>query len=223
MTTSWRVRGRTLSTERPLVMGIVNLTPDSFSDGGAFPTVDAAISHAETLLHEGADILDVGGESTRPRAESVDAEEELRRVIPFMRELVQRFPEVPISIDTVKSGVARAAIDAGARIVNDVSGFRLDPAMARICAETQVGVVLMHSRGGVDDMATYAHAEYEGDPMDAVLTELRERVDDAVSQGVARERIAVDPGIGFSKMPVHSVRVLGTLARLAAWGHPVLV
>ena len=95
--------------------------------------------------------------------------------------------------------------------------------MAHTCAETQVGVVLMHSRGEVDDMATYAHAEYEGDPMDAVLAELRSRVDDAVSQGVARERIAVDPGIGFSKMPVHSVRVLGTLARLVAWGHPVLV
>jgi len=223
MTTSWRVRGRTLSTERPLVMGIVNLTPDSFSDGGALPTVDAAIAHAETLLHEGADILDVGGESTRPRAESVDAEEELRRVIPFMRELAQRFPEVPISIDTVKSGVARAAIDAGARIVNDVSAFRLDPAMARICAETQVGVVLMHSRGGVDDMATYAHAEYEGDPMDAVLTELRERVDHAVSQGVARDRIVVDPGIGFAKRPSQSLRVLATLPRLAEWGFPVLV
>jgi dihydropteroate synthase len=223
MTTSWRVRGRTLSTERPLVMGIVNLTPDSFSDGGALPSVDAAITHAETLLHEGADILDVGGESTRPRAEAVEAEEELRRVLPFLRELVQRFPEVTISIDTIKSGVARAAIDAGARIVNDVSGFRLDPAMARICAETQVGVVLMHSRGGVDDMATYAHAEYEGDPMDAVLTELRERVDYAVSRGVARDRIVVDPGIGFAKRPSQSLRVLATLPRLAEWGFPVLV
>jgi dihydropteroate synthase len=223
MTTSWRVRGRTLSTERPLVMGIVNVTPDSFSDGGRFPTVDAAIAHAETLVHEGADILDVGGESTRPRAEAVDAEEELRRVIPFMQELQRRFPDVPLSIDTVKSRVAREAIEAGADIVNDVSAFRLDPEMARTCAKLQVGVVLMHSRGVVDDMATYAHAEYDGDPMDAVLTELRAQVDDAMAQGIARERIAVDPGLGFSKMPVHSLRVLATLPRLVEWGFPVLV
>ena len=120
MTTSWRVRGRTLSTERPLVMGIVNLTPDSFSDGGALPTMDAAVARAETLLAEGADILDVGGESTRPRAESVDTDEELRRVIPFMREVARRHPDVALSIDTVKSRVALAAIEAGARIVNDV-------------------------------------------------------------------------------------------------------
>jgi dihydropteroate synthase len=223
MTTSWRVRGRTLSIERPLVMGIVNVTPDSFSDGGQLPTVDAAISRAETLVHEGADILDVGGESTRPRAEAVDAEEELRRVIPFMQELSRRFPDVPLSIDTVKSRVAREAIEAGAQIVNDVSAFRLDPEMARTCAQMQVGVVLMHSRGVVDDMATYAHAEYDGDPMDAVLAELKASVDGAVAQGIARERIAVDPGLGFSKMPVHSLRVLGTLPRLVAWGLPVIV
>jgi len=223
MTTSWRVRGRTLSTERPLVMGIVNVTPDSFSDGGQLPTVDAAIERAEKLVHEGADILDVGGESTRPRAEAVDAEEELRRVIPFMQELARRFPEVALSIDTVKSRVAREAVDAGAQIVNNVSAFRLDPAMARTCAEMRVGVVLMHSRGVVDDMATYAHAEYDGDPMDAVLTELRASVDGATSQGIARECIAVDPGLGFSKMPVHSLRVLGALPRLVEWGYPVVV
>ena len=223
MTTSWRVRGRTLSTERPLVMGIVNVTPDSFSDGGQLPTVDAAITRAETMVHEGADMLDVGGESTRPRAESVDAEEELRRVIPFIQELSRRFPDIPLSIDTVKSRVAREAIEAGAHIVNDVSAFRLDPEMARTCAQMQVGVVLMHSRGVVDDMATYAHAEYDGDPMDAVLAELRASVDGAIAKGIARDRIAVDPGLGFSKMPVHSLRVLGTLPRLVAWGFPVLV
>jgi dihydropteroate synthase len=153
----------------------------------------------------------------------VDAEEELRRVIPFMEELQRRFPNVPLSIDTVKSRVAREAIDAGADIVNDVSAFRLDPEMARTCAKLQVGVVLMHSRGAVDDMATYAHAEYDGDPMDAVLTELRAQVDGAMAQGIARERIVVDPGLGFSKMPVHSLRVLATLPRLVEWGFPVLV
>lgn len=220
---SWQVRGRTLSIERPLVMGIVNVTPDSFSDGGMFQSVDDAVARAETLLAEGADLLDVGGESTRPHADEVTTEEELRRVIPLIRALARRFPEVTLSIDSVKSRVAGAAIDEGAHIVNDVSGLRLDAAMARTCADAEVGVVIMHSRGEVRDMATYAHAEYDGDPMDAVLDELRERVDDAVEQGVAPERIAVDPGVGFSKRSEHSLRVLGSLERLAAWGYPVLV
>ena len=139
----WRHANGSLSLDGPRILGIVNVTPDSFSDGGQLRTVDAAIARAETLVHEGADILDVGGESTRPRAESVDAEEELRRVIPFMQELSRRFPEVPLSIDTVKSRVAREAIEAGAHIVNDVSAFRLDPEMAGTCSKLQVGVVLM--------------------------------------------------------------------------------
>ena len=204
-------------------MGIVNLTPDSFSDGGMLQSVDDAVARAETLLAEGADILDVGGESTRPHADAVTTEEELRRVIPLVRALARRFPEITLSIDSVKSRVAGAAIDEGAHIVNDVSGLRLDAAMARTCADAEVGVVIMHSRGDVRDMATYAHADYDGDPMDAVLVELRDRVDDALEQGVAAERIAVDPGVGFSKRSAHSLRVLGTLERLAAWGYPVLV
>jgi dihydropteroate synthase len=223
MTPSWQVRGRTLSIERPLVMGIVNLTPDSFSDGGMLNSVDDAVARAEALLAEGADILDVGGESTRPHADVVTTEEELRRVIPLIRALARRFPVVTLSIDSVKSLVAGAAIDEGAHIVNDVSGLRLDAAMARTCADAEVGVVIMHSRGDVRDMATYAHAEYDGDPMDAVLVELRDRVDDALEQGVAAERIAVDPGVGFSKRSEHSLRVLGSLERLAAWGYPVVV
>jgi dihydropteroate synthase len=223
MSLTWRVRGRTLSTERPLVMGIVNVTPDSFSDGGALRSVDDAVAHAETQLAEGADILDVGGESTRPRAEGVDADEEVRRTVPVVRELARRFPDVPLSIDTVKSAVARAAIDAGAHIVNDVSGLRLDTAMARTCAECGVGVVLMHSRGSVQEMASYAHADYEGDPMDDVLDELRERVALGLAQGIDVESIAVDPGIGFSKRSEHSLRVLASLERLAAWGYPVVV
>jgi dihydropteroate synthase len=223
MTSTWRVRGRTLSTDRPLVMGIVNVTPDSFSDGGTLRSVDDAVARAEAMVAEGADILDVGGESTRPRAQGVDADEELRRVVPVVRELAHRFPDVPVSIDTVKSAVARAAIDAGARIVNDVSGLRLDPAMGPTCADRGVGVVLMHSRGTVQEMASYAHAEYDGDPMDAVLDELRERVDDALAQGIDERSIAVDPGIGFSKRSEHSLRVLASLERLAAWGYPVLV
>lgn len=223
MTSTWRVRGRLLSIERPLVMGIVNVTPDSFSDGGALRTVEAAVARAEEMLAEGADLLDVGGESTRPRAEGVSVEEEGRRAVPVIRALARRFPDVPLSIDTVKSAVARAAIDDGAHVVNDVSGLRLDPAMARVCADASVGVVIMHSRGDVHDMASYDHARYDGDPMDAVLDELRAQVDAALAQGVAAESIAVDPGIGFAKRSAHSLRVLASLERLAAWGFPVVV
>jgi dihydropteroate synthase len=223
MSSSWRVRGKVLSTERPLVMGIINVTPDCFSDGGTLRGTDDAVARAETQLAEGADILDVGGESTRPHAMGVDADEELRRVVPVIQVLARRFPEVPLSIDTVKSTVARAAIDAGAHIVNDVSGLRLDAGMARTCAEREVGVVLMHSRGSVGEMASYAQADYSGDPMDDVLDELRERVAVALAAGIDPQSIAVDPGIGFSKRSEHSLRVLASLERLAAWGHPVVV
>jgi dihydropteroate synthase len=223
MTSTWRVRGRLLSTERPLVMGIINVTPDSFSDGGMLRSTDDAIARAESQLAEGADILDVGGESTRPHATGVEVDEEMRRVVPVVQVLARRFPEVPLSIDTVKSAVARAAIDAGAHIVNDVSGLRIDPAMARTCAERGVGVVLMHSRGSVQEMASYAHADYAGDPMDDVLHELRERVALALDAGIDGQCIAVDPGIGFSKRSEDSLRVLASLERLAAWGHPVVV
>jgi dihydropteroate synthase len=223
MPSSWLVRDRALSTERPLVMGILNATPDSFSDGGALRGVDDALARAETLLAEGADILDVGGESTRPGAEPVSVAEERSRTLPVVRAIARRFPDVPISIDTVKSEVAAAAAEEGAHIVNDVSGFRLDPAMAAACAARGLGVVLMHSRGAVHDMATYAHASYAGDPMDAVLEELRERIEEALARGVEARRIAVDPGIGFAKRAEHSLRVLGTLGRLAALGFPVVV
>lgn len=223
MTSTWRVRGRTLSVERPLIMGILNVTPDSFSDGGTLRSVDEAVARAETMLAEGADILDVGGESTRPHAEAIGVEEEMRRVVPLMRALAQRVPDATLSIDTVKSDVAAAAIGEGAHIVNDVSGLRIDAAMARTCGDAGVGVVIMHSRGGVQDMATYAHAEYDGDPMDTVLLELRSQVDHALANGVEASAIAVDPGIGFSKRSEHSLRVLASLRRLSAWGHPVVV
>ena len=223
MTTTWRVRGSTLSLERPLVMGILNLTPDSFSDGGLLRTVDAAFARAEALVAEGADLLDVGGESTRPHAHAVDTDEESRRVIPLIDALARRFPAVPISIDTVKSEVARAAVDAGAHIVNDVSGLRLDAAMARTCAESEAGVVIMHSRGTVHDMASDEHASYDGDPMERVLAELRAQVDVALAAGIDPRCIAVDPGLGFAKRPEHSLRVLASLESLAAWGFPVVV
>lgn len=204
-------------------MGIMNATPDSFSDGGRLGVIDDAVTRAKELVAEGADLLDIGGESTRPLARAISTDEELQRVIPLIRALVQRMPEVPLSIDTVKSAVAEAAIGEGVQIVNDVSGMRLDPLMARLCADAAVGVVIMHSRGDVSDMATYAHANYDGDPMDAVLTELRARVDAVRAQGVTEDRIVVDPGIGFAKRSEHSLRVIGALSRLADWGYPVLV
>jgi dihydropteroate synthase len=207
-----------------MVMGIVNVTPDSFSDGGQFYSEDDAVRHALTLVAEGADIIDVGGESTRPQgATPVTEEDEVRRVIPVIARLNADLPHGIISVDTVKSHVALAALDAGAHIVNDVSGFRLDPRMAEVCASSGAGVVLMHSRGNVSDMATYAHANYTNDAVDEVLDELRHQVDVAIGAGVARECIVVDPGIGFSKRGEQSLRMLGCLDRLVAWGFPVMV
>lgn len=204
-------------------MGIVNVTPDSFSDGGHFFSPGAALAHAARLLSEGADILDVGGESTRPQgAEAVSTDEELRRVLPVIRTIAAEHPEAVISVDTVKSAVAEAAIAAGAHVVNDVSGMRLDPAMIDLCADAGVGVVVMHSRGGVTDMASYDHAEY-GDFLNEMLDELHLRVDRVELGGVARRCIAVDPGIGFAKRPMHSLIALACLERLAAWGYPVVV
>lgn len=224
MTATWTVRGRTVTLEHPLVMGIVNVTPDSFSDGGYYFSPSAALAHAAKLLAEGADILDIGGESTRPQgAESVSTEEEIRRVLPVVRTLAAEHPEALLSVDTVKSAVAEAAVEAGAHIVNDVSAMRLDAEMATLCARLEVGVVLMHSRGGVEDMASYAHAVFAGDPLDEVLAELGERVESALGSGIARERIAVDPGIGFGKRSMHSLRLLGCLERIAAWELPVMV
>jgi dihydropteroate synthase len=205
-------------------MGIVNVTPDSFSDGGQFFSPGAALAHAARLLAEGADLLDVGGESTRPQgAEPVSATEELRRVLPVIRTLATEHPELVLSVDTVKASVAEAALHAGAHLVNDVSGLRLDLAMASVCASTGAGVVVMHSRGSVADMATYQHADYGGNFLDTMLDELAQRVREVERAGVARECIAVDPGIGFSKRPEHSLRALGCLERLVAWGYPVLV
>jgi len=223
--TIWQIRGRALALDRrPLVMGIVNVTPDSFSDGGDFFAPEAAVAHGTRLLAEGADMLDVGGQSTRPQgAVPVGAEEERRRVLPVVSALASSHPDAILSVDTVNAEVAAAAIEAGASIVNDVSGLRLDPAMASLCARTGVGVVVMHSRGGVSSMATYEHADYGGEFLETMLTELRERVRAAETAGVARDAIAVDPGIGFAKRPEQSLRALACLPRLVDWGYPVLV
>jgi dihydropteroate synthase len=220
----WRVRGRTLQLDRPLVMGILNVTPDSFSDGGRFFSPDAAVARGVEMAGEGADIIDVGGESTRPQgATPVSADEELSRVLPVVRELRSRLPEVVLSVDTVKSAVAASALAEGAEVVNDVSGFRLDQRMPRVCADAGAGVVLMHSRGSVSTMGTYQHAEYGAAPAEEVLAELKSAADAAVAAGVAPEALALDPGVGFAKRSAHSLAVLAALPRLAAWGHPVVV
>lgn len=223
-TAAWHLRGRSLTLDRPLVMGIVNVTPDSFSDGGRFHSLEAALAHAARLVAEGADILDVGGESTRPQgATPVSAAEEMRRVLPVVEALAASHPDVALSVDTVKAPVADAALAAGAHAVNDVSGLRLDPSMGGVCAAAGAGVVVTHSRGGVADMATFAHADYTGDFLGDMLRELRARVTATERAGVARACVAVDPGIGFSKRSPESLRALGCLRRLAAWGYPVLV
>jgi dihydropteroate synthase len=220
----WRLATRTLHLDRPLIMGIINVTPDSFSDGGKFFSAPDAAAHGRLLVSQGADILDVGGESTRPQgAATVDADEELERVIPVLDALRASHPDVPLSVDTVKSSVARESLSHGAEVINDVSGFRLDPAMAEVCAAANAGVILMHSRGTVETMATYAEAGYGDDVVGEIFAELGARVEWARAAGVARERIAIDPGVGFAKRSEHSLAVLRELPRFAELGLPVAV
>jgi len=219
----WRVGEVEIALDRPVVMGILNVTPDSFSDGGRFAEPARAVEQAALMIAEGADIIDVGGESTRPQgATPVSAAEERARVVPVIGELARRFPQAAISIDTVKSETAEAALGAGARIVNDVSGFRLDPRMAALCARERCGVVLMHSRGEVSDMATFAHAVYD-DVVSAVIDELRTSLDVALASGIDPDAIVVDPGLGFSKRAEHSLAMIAALPRIAALGRPVLL
>ena len=220
----WRVRGGAIDTSRPVVVGILNVTPDSFSDGGNFLSCDHAVARAGELLEGGADVIDVGGESTRPQgAVAVDASEERRRVVPVIAAIRARWPQATLSVDTVKSEVACAALDAGAHIINDVSGFRLDPRMPRVCAEHGAGAILMHSRGGVATMGTYADATYGDDVVGEVLGEVLEQVEGARQAGMPRDALVIDPGIGFAKRSEHSLALLAAMPRLAALGYPVMV
>jgi dihydropteroate synthase len=220
---TWRTARGTLALDRPIVVGILNVTPDSFWDGGHHASLDAALAHAERLLGEGADVIDVGGESTRPGATRVAAADECARVVPVVREIERRWPATPIVVDTVKAAVARAALDAGAAIVNDVSGLRLDAALAGVVAESGAGLIVMHSRGGVEDMASYALAEYGEDPVGEIAAELGEAVARAETAGVPSACVVTDPGLGFAKRTEHSVAVLAALDRITALGPPVLV
>lgn len=210
-------------SQRPTIFGILNVTPDSFSDGGNFFSTEAAIAQAGRMISEGADAIDVGGESTRPGAKPVTAREELKRVLPAIRGIRSRWSDISISIDTVKAEVAKAALAEGAAIVNDVSGMSLDPEMPRVCAEAGCNVVLMHSRGTVADMASYENADYGGDPVGEIVGELEESIQTAQRAGIHPGRIALDPGIGFSKRTAHSLAALVELPRIVALGYPVFI
>jgi dihydropteroate synthase len=203
----------------PLIMGVVNVTPDSFSDGGLFLDADAAVEHGLRLVDEGADILDVGGESTRPGAEPVSEEEERERVLPVVERLAQD-AGARLSIDTTKLAVARAALDAGATLVNDVSAFRFDPGMAALVAETGAGCCLMHMLG---EPRTMQEDPRYDDVVSDVKAFLEERLAFAVSEGIDEERVWLDPGIGFGKTVEHNLELLRRLDEIVAIGRPVVV
>ena len=216
----WKVGDRAFDcSERTLVMGILNVTPDSFSDGGRFLDRATAVAHATELVEDGADVIDIGGESTRPGSDPVPVEEELDRVLPVIERLAQVHPAVPISIDTRKADVAAAALEAGAAIVNDVSGAR-DPAMFDTVREHNASMVLMHMLG--DPKTMQEEPSYE-DVVAEVKEYLRERVEAAEFAGVDPERIMVDPGIGFGKDLGHNLQLLRRIDELLDLGRPVLI
>lgn len=212
----WRIRGRILTIERPLVMGIVNVTPDSFSDGGKYAASDAAVAHGLELVRQGADVLDIGGESTRPGSASIAEDEERRRVLGVIEELAAK-AGVPISVDTSKAGVARPALDRGAAIVNDVTSLA-GTDMARVIAETGAGVIIMHMQGTPETMQLDPH-------YDDVVREISEYFDDrlqfAAKSGIAAEQVVLDPGIGFGKTRAHNIEILARLAEFQRFGRPV--
>jgi dihydropteroate synthase len=205
--------------QRTLVMGVLNATPDSFSDGGRLPTVEAAVEHGLGLFEAGADWVDVGGESTRPGATAVTVDEEIRRVVPVIEGMRRQGAGV-ISVDTTKAEVARAALDAGADLVNDVSAFSFDPAMASLVAERGAPAVLMHNRG---DFEERHHDPAYTDVAAEVVAELEEALSGAGAAGVSREQLIVDPGLGFAKSAAHSLEILGRLEALRDLDRPILV
>ncbi|WP_424536750.1 dihydropteroate synthase [Sphaerisporangium viridialbum] len=217
MTTTWRVPG-VPDKGRCLVMGVVNVTPDSFSDGGDWFDPEIAVRHGLELVEQGADIVDVGGESTRPGAARVPLAEELRRVSPVIRALSQE--GVTVSVDTMRAEVAEAAVGAGASLVNDVSGGLADPAMPRVVAAAGVPYVVMHWRGHSHDMD--GRAIYS-DVVTEVTEELRKRVDTVLAEGVAERQIIIDPGLGFAKRAEHNWPLLAGIGRLGELGYPIII
>ncbi len=220
----WHTARGELSLEQPWLVGILNVTPDSFSDGGRFLGVSAAVAQADALQREGAAIIDVGGESTRPnRTSGVPEAEELSRVVPVIEALVRAYPALLISIDTVKAAVARAALDAGAAIVNDISALRLDGAMASTIASAGAGVILMHSRGSILEVSSYVHTQYGTNLIGSVLSELRTALEVGTAAGINPEATVIDPGFGFSKTVEQNIQLLDQLSALEALGRPILV
>lgn len=214
----WKTAQRELSLERPLIMGILNVTPDSFSDGSLYSDPQRALERALEMAAEGADIIDIGGESTRPGAAPVSAEEELKRIIPVISAVAGK-TSCPISVDTWKSTVARAAMDAGATIINDISGFTFDPDMVSVAARSGAGVVLMHTRGTPQTMQL--DTGYT-DLLGEVISSLQRSIDRAVEAGIKREQLAVDPGIGFSKNMFQNMEILRRLKEFTCFGLPLL-
>ncbi|MHC4403312.1 MAG: dihydropteroate synthase [Planctomycetota bacterium] len=216
----WKLRSQTLAVGRiPLLMGVINVTPDSFSDGGLFLDPQTAVDHGLRLAEQGADVLDVGGQSTRPYADAVEPDEELRRVVPVIRSLCEQTP-LPVSIDTSKASVAQEAVAAGAEIVNDVTALAGDPMMVEVAARSGVGVCAMHMQGSprtMQDSPAY------DDVVEEVLAYLQNRRDALAAAGVEPARVALDPGIGFGKTPRHNLALLSSAWRLHALGCPVLV
>ena len=215
----WEIAGGAIDLATPAIIGIVNVTPDSFSDGGHHATLDAAVAHAAQLKADGCQLLDVGGESTRPGAGEISADDECRRAVPVIAELVRRGLG-PVSVDTRKADVARAALAAGASVVNDVTALAHDPALGGVVAGAGAGVILMHMRGTpatMDEHARYAHVAAE------VAAELAAAAARAEGAGIARERIVLDPGLGFAKTAEQNLRVLDELATVVAVGYPVAV
>ncbi|MGH8963200.1 MAG: dihydropteroate synthase [Jatrophihabitantaceae bacterium] len=207
-----------MNEDRISIVGVLNVTPDSFSDGGRYTSLEDALAHARDMREEGADLIDVGGESTRPGAQRIDAEEESRRVLPVIKELAAE--GLTLSVDTYRASVAAAALDAGATVVNDVSGGLGDPDMARVVRDAGCPWILMHWRGHSASMQQLAHYD---DVVAEVLRELSARVDDAVAAGVDRCALVVDPGLGFAKTAAHNWALLAALDSFVALGLPVLV
>ncbi len=237
----WNLGSRTIELgRRTLIMGVVNVTPDSFSDGGLYFDAEKAVAHAEQLLAEGATLIDVGGESTRPGAgvlapagepvhgESqpaaalrtpVSEEEERKRILPVIRDLKRRRPDAIVSVDTYKASVARAAVEAGAEVVNDISGFRWDPKMAKTLADLRVGAVLMHTRGRPEEWRSLPPI---GDPVLVVKRELRQWAEAAILAGIKRDHLALDPGFGFGKSFEENYPLLAHFTDLQQIGYPLV-
>lgn len=208
----FRTSKRQILLDKPIVMGILNVTPDSFSDGGRFVSIDEALKQCEKMIIEGASIIDIGGESTRPGSKRVDLEEELKRTVPVIKEITKRF-DIAISIDTTKAKVAEEALNAGAEIINDISGLRFDPIIGDIAAKYESGLVLMHSRGSFESMHNQEPAD---DIVLEVSTGLRQSIDLAFEHGVKKEQIVIDVGLGFSKTPDQNLQLLAKLELLVA-------